>query len=67
MKNEFSPKNRRNVLNMILIESAQSGIVAGMNMVRYLNKQEPVIFPQETIMGALAYYQFSKIFKSRLY
>ena len=38
------------------VESAQSGIVAGMNMVRYLNKQEPVIFPQETIMGALAYY-----------
>ena len=27
-----------------------------MNMVRYLNKQKPVIFPQETIMGALAYY-----------
>lgn len=38
------------------VESAQSGIIAGMNMVRYLNKQEPVIFPQETIMGALAYY-----------
>ena len=38
------------------VESAQSGIVAGMNMVRYLNKQKPVIFPQETIMGALAYY-----------
>lgn len=26
------------------VESAQSGIVAGMNMVRYLNKQEPVYF-----------------------
>ena len=38
------------------VESAQSGMVAGMNMVRYLNKQKPVIFPQETIMGALAYY-----------
>lgn len=38
------------------VESAQSGMVAGMNMVRYLNKQEPIIFPQETVMGALSYY-----------
>ena len=38
------------------VESAQSGIVAGMNMVRYLQNQEPIIFPQETVMGALAYY-----------
>lgn len=38
------------------VESAQSGMVAGMNMVRYLNKQEPIIFPRETVMGALSYY-----------
>lgn len=38
------------------VESAQSGIVAGINMVRYLQNKEPVIFPRETIMGALAYY-----------
>lgn len=38
------------------VESAQSGMVAGMNMVRYLNKQEPIIFPRETLMGALSYY-----------
>ena len=38
------------------VESAQSGMVAGMNMVRYLNKQEPIVFPRETVMGALSYY-----------
>lgn len=38
------------------IESAQSGIVAGINMVRYLENKEPVIFPKETIIGALSYY-----------
>lgn len=38
------------------VESAQSGMVAGMNLVRYLNKQEPIIFPRETVMGALSYY-----------
>lgn len=38
------------------VESAQSGMVAGMNMVRYLNKQEPIIFPRETVIGALSYY-----------
>lgn len=38
------------------VESAQSGIVAGLNMIQYLENKEPIIFPQETIMGALAYY-----------
>lgn len=38
------------------VESAQSGMIAGMNMVRYLNKQEPIIFPRETVIGALSYY-----------
>lgn len=38
------------------VESAQSGMIAGMNMVCYLNKQEPIIFPRETVMGALSYY-----------
>lgn len=38
------------------VESAQSGIVAGINMVRYLENKEPLIFPRETIMGALSYY-----------
>lgn len=38
------------------VESAQSGIVAGKNMARYLQHQSPLIFPQETVMGALAYY-----------
>lgn len=38
------------------VESAQSGMIVGMNMVRHLNKQEPIIFPRETVMGALSYY-----------
>ncbi|MBS5111115.1 MAG: methylenetetrahydrofolate--tRNA-(uracil(54)-C(5))-methyltransferase (FADH(2)-oxidizing) TrmFO [Coprobacillus cateniformis] len=38
------------------VESAQSGMVAGMNMARYLNQQSLLVFPRETVMGALAYY-----------
>lgn len=38
------------------VESAQSGMIAGMNMVRYLRSQKLLIFPRETVMGALAYY-----------
>ncbi|WP_368275474.1 methylenetetrahydrofolate--tRNA-(uracil(54)-C(5))-methyltransferase (FADH(2)-oxidizing) TrmFO [Coprobacillus cateniformis] len=38
------------------VESAQSGMVAGMNMVRYLHNQELLVFPRETVMGPLAYY-----------
>lgn len=38
------------------VESAQSGIVAGINMSRYLQNQNPVVFPRETVMGSLAYY-----------
>lgn len=38
------------------VESAQSGIVAGINMARYLEGKEAVIFPRETVMGSLAYY-----------
>lgn len=38
------------------VESAQSGMVAGMNMVRLLQQKELLVFPRETVMGALAYY-----------
>ena len=38
------------------VESAQSGIVAGINMVRLLEGKEPLVFPQETVMGALVNY-----------
>lgn len=38
------------------VESAQSGMVAGMNMARYLNRQSLLVFPRETVMGSLAYY-----------
>lgn len=38
------------------VESSQSGMVAGMNMARYLNHEELLVFPRETVMGSLAYY-----------
>ncbi len=38
------------------VESAQSGLIAGINMARYLNNLEPLIYPQNTVMGSLAYY-----------
>ena len=38
------------------VESAQSGMVAGMNMARLLKNQPLLQFPRETVMGALAYY-----------
>ncbi|MDD8048955.1 MAG: methylenetetrahydrofolate--tRNA-(uracil(54)-C(5))-methyltransferase (FADH(2)-oxidizing) TrmFO [Thomasclavelia sp.] len=38
------------------VESAQSGIVAGINMARLLNNEELIVFPDTTVMGALAKY-----------
>ena len=38
------------------IESAASGIVAGMNLARVLEGKEPVRFPAETMLGALTGY-----------
>lgn len=38
------------------IESASSGILAAVNMLRHLNNEEMLSFPIETIMGSLANY-----------
>lgn len=38
------------------VESAQSGMVAGINMAQLLEGKEPVVFPENTVMGALANY-----------
>ena len=38
------------------VESAQSGIVAALNLIQVLEDKEPLIFPKETVMGALANY-----------
>lgn len=38
------------------IESASSGLVAGINMSRIFNNQEPLIFPKTTAHGALCHY-----------
>ncbi|MBE7010950.1 MAG: methylenetetrahydrofolate--tRNA-(uracil(54)-C(5))-methyltransferase (FADH(2)-oxidizing) TrmFO [Ruminococcaceae bacterium] len=38
------------------VESASSGIVAGLNAARYLQGMPPVIFPSKTATGALSHY-----------
>lgn len=38
------------------IESAASGIMAGINMARYLRNEEPLVLPAETMIGALTAY-----------
>ena len=38
------------------IESAASGMAAGINLARLLNGKEPVIFGPETMIGAMAHY-----------
>ncbi len=38
------------------MESAASGIMAGINAVRYLNKEAPFVLPRETMIGALLYH-----------
>ena len=38
------------------IESASSGFVAGVNAARLTLGEEPIVFPQETEIGALAHY-----------
>jgi methylenetetrahydrofolate--tRNA-(uracil-5-)-methyltransferase len=38
------------------VESAASGIIAGINAARMLNEQEPIIFPNTTVMGGLIHY-----------
>ncbi|AND79344.1 methylenetetrahydrofolate--tRNA-(uracil(54)-C(5))-methyltransferase (FADH(2)-oxidizing) TrmFO [Streptococcus pantholopis] len=38
------------------VESAASGLVAGINAVRVFQQKEPVVFPQTTAIGALPHY-----------
>ncbi len=38
------------------VESAASGLLAGINAARLVKGQEPIILPQEMAMGSLAYY-----------
>lgn len=38
------------------VESAAAGILAGINMARYVKGQPPIALPRETMMGALFYY-----------
>ncbi|HAX74152.1 MAG TPA: methylenetetrahydrofolate--tRNA-(uracil(54)-C(5))-methyltransferase (FADH(2)-oxidizing) TrmFO [Firmicutes bacterium] len=38
------------------VESAASGMVAGINMAKYMSGEELIEFPRETAMGSMAYY-----------
>lgn len=38
------------------MESAASGILAGINAARYINGKDPLVMPGDTVMGALARY-----------
>ena len=38
------------------VESAASGLLAGINAARLIKGQEPIVLPQEMAMGSLAYY-----------
>ncbi|GEL06883.1 FADH(2)-oxidizing methylenetetrahydrofolate--tRNA-(uracil(54)-C(5))-methyltransferase TrmFO [Salisediminibacterium halotolerans] len=38
------------------VESAASGLIAGINAAKYVNDDEMLIFPQETMLGAMADY-----------
>lgn len=38
------------------VESAASGLLAGINAARLAKEEAPVIFPRETAMGSMAYY-----------
>lgn len=46
------------------VESAASGLIAGINMARLVQGQEPIVFPQETAIGSMAYYITSANAKS---
>lgn len=38
------------------VESAASGLVAGINASRYVRGEEPVVFPEKTVIGSMAHY-----------
>ncbi len=38
------------------VESAASGLLAGINAARLAKDEEPVVLPRETAMGSMAYY-----------
>src|SRR5690606_6741221 len=38
------------------VESAASGLIAGINAARFAFGQDPIVFPDTTVMGSLAHY-----------
>ncbi|WP_461198363.1 FADH(2)-oxidizing methylenetetrahydrofolate--tRNA-(uracil(54)-C(5))-methyltransferase TrmFO [Enterococcus sp. N249-2] len=38
------------------VESAASGLIAGINAAKLAKEEDPIIFPQETAIGSMAYY-----------
>ncbi|MCH5349759.1 MAG: methylenetetrahydrofolate--tRNA-(uracil(54)-C(5))-methyltransferase (FADH(2)-oxidizing) TrmFO [Oscillospiraceae bacterium] len=63
LNGDFSVRSRRNLFFAGQItgvegymESAASGIMAGLNMARLLDEKDTIILPRETMIGALARY-----------
>lgn len=46
------------------VESASSGLVAGINMARVYNNMEPLVFPETTAHGALCHYITDRTIKN---
>lgn len=46
------------------VESAASGLIAGVNAGRLAKETDPLVFPRETALGSLAYYIVSADFKN---
>ncbi len=46
------------------VESASSGLIAGINMARVLRNMEPLVFPETTAHGALCHYITDKTIKN---
>ncbi|RYL95353.1 FADH(2)-oxidizing methylenetetrahydrofolate--tRNA-(uracil(54)-C(5))-methyltransferase TrmFO [Sporolactobacillus sp. THM7-4] len=38
------------------VESAASGLIAGINAARLVSGEEPLVFPEETVIGSMAHY-----------
>ncbi len=45
------------------VESAASGLIAGVNAARLANGKEPLVFPRETALGSMAHYITTADFK----
>ena len=54
LKDTYQTKKRSGVEGYV--ESAASGLYAGLNAARLIEDKDPLVFPVETMMGAMAHY-----------